>query len=409
MILNSRGISSLSVEKRIDNKVTPFSFDLLSRYNPIELMAGRKIQYTLKNLSGASGDVLFNGRIEKIDDTIDVNKRIFNVTGRNVAMFLEEQPFYAPCYLVSTGSKRKRSFQWLASRIITGTGVKLGPEILEYNQEFDNDPSSTKCFCGMFEKRSDAIDWLLTRYGELNNKPANWYQWWVDTSGYIRVLDTTNTDNIPTLSLTQFPSKLIQKIKLGFNVQNIENDITVIGGSDSTIRVRVYDKSSIKQFGRRVASTITDTSLTTESAVNTRANEELQKRSQVVIVGEITMAGFPQTECGLAIKLLFSERYTDYKFIFTSIKHTGKPGNYQTVIGISTDRNVLVNPNLSDIIEQIVKANTTTTTATTATVTAVNTETSQVSVVPVSLISGSLSANQNAAITGKSALYAGVL
>lgn len=354
----------------------------------------------MKNLQGNTGSVLLNGRIEKIDDTIDVNKRIFNVSGRNVAMYLEEQPFYAPCYQVSTSVDRTRSFQWLINRIKTGTGCKLGPEILSYNQDFSNDPADNNCYCGMFKKRSDAIDWLLTRYGELNGKPPQWYQWWVDTAGYIRVLDTSDTANIPTMSLSQFPTKGIVKIKVGVNVQAIENDITVIGGEKNDIRVRVHDDDSIKQFGRRVAPDITDTSLTSESAVAARANAELEKRTQVTCVGEMTMLGFPQAQCGLGMKLLFSERYLDEKFIFTSIKDNGKPGSYLSTIGFSTDRNVLVNPNLSDIVTQIVKANTQVVTPTEATVTAVNTETGKVDVVPVSVMDAGIGKEVNAVIAG---------
>jgi len=140
MILKSKGISNFNVNKRIDLPVTTFDFDLLSKYNPPEIMPGRKVQYALKNLYGGTGDVLFNGRIEKIDDTFDVNRRIFNVSGRNVALYLEEQPFYAPCYKVTTGVNRTRNFQWLINRIVKGTGVKLGPEIQSYNQNFTNDP-----------------------------------------------------------------------------------------------------------------------------------------------------------------------------------------------------------------------------------------------------------------------------
>jgi len=404
MILKSKGISNFNVNKRIDLPVTTFDFDLLSKYNPPEIMPGRKVQYALKNLYGGTGDILFNGRIEKIDDTFDVNRRIFNVSGRNVALYLEEQPFYAPCYKVTTGVNRTRNFQWLINRIVKGTGVKLGPEIQSYNQNFTNDPMDNNCFCGLFKKRTDAIDWLLTKYGELDNKVPNWFHWWVDTGGYLRVLDTTNTANIPTLNINQFPSTNILQIKVGVNIATIENDITVLGGENNTIRVRVYDNASIQQFGRRVADTITDTSLTTQAEVEARANAELKKRTQIVSVGEIIMSGFPQTECGLAVRLLFSERYLTEKFIFTTIKHSGKPGNYQTAIGISTDRNVLVNPNLTDIMDQMIKNRAAQLEAAEGTVTAVDTTTGTVSVVPVSSLSSGIASFQNAAMAGGSAL-----
>lgn len=407
MILRSKGISSFTVDKRIDLPVNTFNFTLLSKYNPPEIMPGRIVQYALKNIYGGTGDILFNGRIEKIDDTFDPDKRVFNVSGRNVALYLEEQPFNAPCYLVTTGVKRTRNFQFLINRIVKGTGVRLGPEILRYNQDFSNDPGSGDCYCGLFKKRTDAIDWLLTRYGEINNKPPYWYHWWVDTSGYLRVLDTMDTSLIPTLNINQFPSTNILSIKVGQDVQAIENDITVIGGDDNSIRVRVYDQASINQFGRRVAPIITDTNLKTESAVRARANDELKKRTEIVSVGEIVMSGFPQTECGLAVALLFSERYRSEKFIFTTIKHSGQPGNYITSIGISTDRSVLVNPNLSDIMQQMIKAQEPNVEMGEGTVTAVDPTKGVVDIVPVSnLTNVGLGRMQNAALSSGGSMKA---
>ncbi|KYC53861.1 MAG: hypothetical protein AMQ22_00060 [Candidatus Methanofastidiosum methylothiophilum] len=403
MILKSKGISDFIVDKRIDVKATAFNFNLLSKYNPPEIVKGKKVQYGLKNLFNGGRDVLFNGSIEKVDDTIDISRRVFNVSGRNVAMYLDSQPIYFPCYKVSTGVKRTRSLQWLIERIRKGTGTKLGPEILSYTQDFSNDPADSNCFCGLFggnKSRTDAIDWLLTRYGELNGKPSNWYQWWVDTSGYIRLLDTSNMNNIPTMGLEDISSKGVIRIKVGEDIQSVKNDLTVIGGEKNDIRSRVYDMESIRQYGRRVAPDITSSTLKTTGDVADKANSELKRLTKVIKVGEVTLAGFPVTECGLAIKLLFSERYKDDKFIITSIKHTGKPGNYQTVLGISTDKNVLVNPNLSDIIEQLIKANTVQVTPTEAVVTAVNTETKQVSVVPVGEMTGGIGSQQNAVLAG---------
>lgn len=400
MILKSKGISDFVVDKRIDVKTTAFNFNLLSKYNPLELLNGKKVQYGLKNLYNSGGDVLFNGRIDKIDDTIDISKRVFSVSGRNIAMYLDNQPFYAPCYKVSTGVKRTRSLQWLIQRIVKGTGNLVGPEILSYNQDFSNDPADSNCYCGLFKSRTDAINWLFTRYGELNGNSSDWYQWWVDTSGYIRLLDTSDTASIPTMGFNDLSNKGIIRIRVGVDVQSIKNDLTVIGGEKNDIRARVYDMDSIRQFGRRVAPNITDSNLKSSADVKDRADSELKRYTKVIKVGEVILSGFPITECGLAIKLLFSVRYRDDKFIITSIKHTGKPGNYQTVLGISTDKNVLVNPNLSDIIQQIVKANTIQVTPTEAVVTAVNTETKQVSVVPVGEMTGGIGSQQNAVIAG---------
>lgn len=409
MILNVRGINKFSVDKRIDLKVTTFNFDLLSKYNPTEIMYGKKVLFQLKNLySTYGGGILFGGRIEKIDDTIDENKRIFNVAGRNVAMFLEEQPFYSPCLNVNTSVKRTRNFLWLLNRIVKGTGVKIGPEVVGFSQDFTNDPTDTNHYCGLFKTRTDAIDWLFQRYGELNNKPVEWVHWWVDTAGYLRVLDTTNMANIPTIKVTEFPNAGILSIKLGVNIQSLENDVTVVGGADNNIRVRKYDTTSIKDYGRRPAPVISDSSLTTEAAVEARASEELSKRSKVVLVGEVQTMGYPMTECGLGIEFLFSERYEGINFIITSIKHNGSGGNYTSTLGISTDKNVLVNPNLSDIIDQIIKARTPKVTPTEAVVTAVNTETGRISVTPVSRLDSSIAMQNNSSIATGSSLNARV-
>lgn len=411
MILNARGVDTFSVDKRIDVKITSFQFGLLSKYNPREVMDGTKVQFLLKNLYGSfGGGILFNGRIEKIDDTIDYNKRSFSVSGRNVAMFLEEQPFYSPCYKVSTGVKRSRTLLWLLNRIKTGTGCQIGPEVTLLNdQVFTNDPSDNNHYCGMFKKRSDAIDWLFQRYGELNNKPAGWFHWWIDTAGYIRLLDTTRTQDLPTMKIVEFPSAGIIKIKIGVNVQTIENDVTVIGGENNDIRVRKYDKDNIKKYGRRPADPIQDNSLTTTSQVEARANEELEKRKKPVLVGEIVTVGFPTTECGLGVEFYFSERYKDIKFIITSIKHGGKGGNYTTTLGVSTDKNVLINPNLSDIVEQIIKARTPVISPTQATVTSVNTQTGSVYVTPVSVMDSGVKLQNNGALAGRGSLQVKVL
>lgn len=399
MILNARGIENFNVEKRIDIKVTSFNFNLLSKYNPIELMQGKKISYELKNQYGNSGGVLFNGRIEKIDDTIDPTKRVFSIGGRNVALFLEEQPFYSPCYGVSTGVKRTRTMQWLLSRIRTGTGCKLGPEILSLDESFTNDPADNNCYCGTFQSRKDAIDWLLKRYGDLNGKAPDWFYWWVDTGGYIRLMDRTSLSSIPTLTLSQFPSKNILSIKIGINVQTIENDVTVIGGEENDIRARLYDMDSIRQYGRRPSQVIIDSSLTSASAVEQRCRDELENRKKEIYVGEIVTAGFPETECGYAIKLLFSERYVDKKFIFTSIRHEGA-GNYQTVIGISTDENVIVNPNLSDLVQQMIDAKIKQLELSEASVVAVDQDAGTVDIVPVSNMSEEIAMERNAGLAG---------
>ncbi|MDH7506186.1 MAG: hypothetical protein QHH15_00520 [Candidatus Thermoplasmatota archaeon] len=400
MILNVKGIDKFTVDKRIDLKVTEFTFDLLSKYNPVEILHGKKVQFQLKNLYGSyGGGVLFNGRIERIDDAIDENKRTFSVGGRNVAMYLEEQPFYSPCYQVTTGTKRTRNFLWLLNRIVKGTGVKLGPEVANLSQNFSNDPADTNHYCGLFRRRTDAIDWLFTRYGEVKGKPSGWFYWWVDTSGYLRMLDTTNLSNIPTVKIISFPNSGILSIKLGLNIQSLENDVTVVGGTtEAPIRIRKINKDSIKSYGRRPADIITDTSLTTAAQVEARATKELENRSRIVLVGEVQTIGFPMTECGLGFEFYFSERYKGIKFIITSIKHAGSGGKYTTTLGISTDKNVLVNPNLSDVIEQMIKARMPKDQPSEAKVTAVNTETGRIDVVPVQSVgSGGLKAGMKGA------------
>ena len=661
VFLRNKGISKFTVDGRIDSPVTSFSIDLIAKENPMELVEGNKVQFEMKDLYGSTGHVIFNGRIEGISDSYDTNARTFSITGRNVGLFLVEQPFYSPCYGVNTNTLRYRDFQVLLNRMLKGTGVKPDPSLMNLSFEFDNNPDSNNWYCSLFKTRKDALDMLFTRFGMVNGYPSNWFRWYVDINGYLKLFSimnrpivklynsqnvvdmgikgkgswhslsegenqdydmnkningivrrvssvgetvtlgsiTFNWDGVGRLYLTDYTKdstnnfdgaddvlifesnlgnisidysngcsgsthvkappeitsicqvgnntitvkvkdkcggyiraenlylinnrfiisrtnsneidggsfsfewdglghlciassmgaissvgklatdvlkittqlgtlerdfsdgckpnpntgKTYQPVNItticeeGTNTINIKaigkcggivkllplylfnvrtdivekvtnldvlpapkltsiykigvestakpkNDVTVIGGTENQSRVRVTNMTNIKQFGRRVM----DPQQTQCESVGSKANELLKDGTNNILTATMELIGYPNVACGMSMGLGFSSRYNDKKFIITSFRHEGSPANYKTSLGASTDEKVLVNPSITDYIEQIIEKRNENAQATRAKVTAVQKEDQTAIVKPVGLMSSSVLRAQNSVL-----------
>lgn len=396
MLVNPRGISHFKIEKRVLEPVTRFDMVLKSKGNPSNLKTGLKLMFQLEDLYGSTNPALFTGRIDKIRRVINVNNSDYTIEGRDNGLFLAEQPIVFPCKNVLTDKDRTRTFLELLGRIVRGTGIRIPPEMQVFKQDFTNKIEDQNHFCGEFRSKKDAIDYLLMRYGELNELPKHWYRWYVDINSYLRVFNAYAM-NRPTAEFYSTNSR-VEEIVFEEVADRVRNDITVIGGSENQFRKRLLNEESIKRYGRRVAEPISDSYLTTQTEVNKRAEDELKYRSEEIIVGHMNMLGFPSAECGLALNFPGDPRYSENVFIVTSVTHEGSPGNYKTNISFSTDENVIVNPNLTDIIHQMIENLKEVNCPVIGEVVGVNPSEKTIDVRPIGLLSSSIVKKQNTAI-----------
>jgi len=395
MLINPKGIANFKIEKRILEPATRFSLTLLTKGNPTNLKTGLKILFQMNDLYGSSNPAIVEGRIDTIHRTLTPEKSEYGIDGRDNGLFLDEQPIIFPCLNVMTGKYRTRSFQDILKRICKGTGVKIPGEVNIFKQNFTNKVEDKNHFCGEFKSKKDAIDYLLMRYGELNGLKTNWYRWYLDIEGYIRIFNAYAV-NRPTVEFYATNSKIFE-INFEEVADRIKNDITVIGGENNSLRKRVYNIESINRYGRRVADVIQDSTLTTQKEVDERAKIELKKQSEEIFVATMKMTGYPHAECGLSVVFPAEPRYSDKRFIITSVVHEGRPGNYTTTIGMSTDENVIVNPNLSDIIKQMIENLSKINCPTIAEVKSVDNENKIVEVQPIGFMSKSIKNKQTSA------------
>jgi hypothetical protein len=198
----------------------------------------------------------------------------------------------------------------------------------------------------------------------------------------------TNLDVLPAPKLTS-----IYKIGVESTAKP-KNDVTVIGGNENQSRVRVTNMDNIRRFGRRVM----DPQQTQCESVGTKANELLRDGTNNILTATMELIGYPNVCCGMSLGLGFSNRYNGKKFIITSFKHEGSPSQYKTQLGASTDEKVLVNPSITDYIEQIIEKRNENAQATRAKVTAVQKEDQTAIVKPVGLMSGSVLRAQNSVL-----------
>jgi hypothetical protein len=417
MLINPEGITNFSMEKRVLEPLTQFSFTYNARAIPADLVNGTKIMYYLQDLFGASNPIMFRGRLEKNSQKSDPKSISYSITGRDNGLYLSEQPIMFPCYKVSTAKLRIRDFKQLFKRIIRGTGLSYGPEVNQFRQLFTNNPKDENWYCGEYSTKKDAIDMLLMRYGQLQGIPDNWYRWYVDSYGAIRIFNayaenkTTGQIYTPSRPIMQFSMEHLHAATITFEsiAEAIKNDITIIGGPKNEYRCRLTNKESIKQHGRRVNPVIQDSTLITQTDVDNKAKETLARLSQEIYIGTVEMAGFPYAEPGIALKFLNSGQYADKTFIMTSVKHDGTPGSYRTTIGFSTDEFVIVNPNLSDMVEQIIKARTSTSAPALGDVVSVDEVNGTIEVTPQGSLSTNLTNKQNIAIATGGTLTARVM
>lgn len=206
------------------------------------------------------------------------------------------------------------------------------------------------------------------------------YRWYVDIEEKLRLIDITNPDNY-TITIDVNNNDVFD-VSIEDVAETVKNDITYFGGEKNEIRVRVFDEASISKHGRLVADPANDTSLKSADEVNKKAMEKLNELSKEVLVGSANVRGFPQIEPGMYVKFVGIPEYSGVRFIITEFKHHGGPADYTTSFSFSTDENVLVNPNLADVIRAIVEGLQKYQEAFVGVVEAVNEETGTVSVSP---------------------------
>jgi len=402
------GISQFSMNKTINEPVTQFDFTINARTIINAVTTGRKILFNMQDLYGSSNPAQFSGRIERNNRIYETAKMSYTMHGRNNGVYLIEQPINFPAYKITTPKLRVRDVKVIMARIVKGTGVLLGPEIQRFRQDFTNDPDEDNWFFGEYGTKKEAIDALLVRYGQMQGYASGWFRWYIDIDGYLRIFKVGDGDFPRSRPEIEFSitHPNVFKIEIDETAENIKNDITVIGGESNTLRARAYNMDSIKRYGRRVADVMSDSSLLTMEQVQAEAQAQVEYLSQPIWVGTIEMAGFPRAEPGMGTYFPFDPQYADKKFIITAVRHSGSPGNYRTYLDYSTDENVIVIPNMSDIYDNIIKQRVKESAPVVATVTSVDKEENTVTVQPVGLMSGKLSAKQSSALASTGVLKA---
>lgn len=398
------GISKFEITNRINENIRQFSANL-SGYPPIDrISSGNKFQLLLSDLYGASSPGFFKGRIERMRKSMKPGSSEYTITGRDNGVFLIQQPINFPCYQVSTGTKRTRSLGELLGRILKGTGCTAGPEWANIDYSFSNDKADSNWFCGEFTSKKNAIDALLRRYLESVSLKDDAYRWYIDVYGVVRVFNYY-ASNRPQIVFDEH-RKEIETIDFEDNAEQVANDITFIGGEKSDISIRLFNSSSMQHYGRRVGTPVQKTYIKSQSELSTYGQKVLDRQSHPIYVGALTMAGYPPAECGLGIKFPFDPDFGDKNFVITSVQHTGSPGEYKTKLDFSTDSNLVLNPSITDLIEQIFEAKTVPTYPIVAEVQDINTVTNEVQVKPMGDLPNSILRQQVTITTGAGNLMA---
>jgi len=399
MLINRSAIDSFSISKRIMDPVTTFSASIKSDNELLNLRTGMPVQFYLDDLFGSTSKIKFSGRIDKITRDISSDDRGFQIEGRNNGLFLLEQPINFPCKFEAGEKEEILAWSLFFRRTLRSTGVMKDPGTL-FIQQFTNDVSKPNHLCGEFRNKADAINYFLIRYGELNNLPKQWFRWYIDSEGYLNVFSVHRKDR-PTIEF-ELSNQQILDLSVSEVSDHIKNEVTVLGGEENDIRVQVRNNASIERFGYRVNDPIADSNLTTRAEVNKKARDELKVLSEEIIVGSMTLVGFPPAECGIALKLHGDRRYNNKNFIITGVTHNGSPGDYTTSIEFSTDEHIVLNPNLTDIVGEMLRRQRENDCPSIGRVTSVNKENKTVKVKPIGNISKSVTIRQNIVLSSRS-------
>jgi hypothetical protein len=340
-------ISYFRIEDRINDPCTSFAIKLNTHVDPEEFETGVDISFQMTDTENPNDFEIHQGKIGIVGRNQVVDGKVYDITGRNAGNYLSRQNFIWNCTLTNPTLTAPLT---ILNLILQNTGISIGlGQTFKSGIKLSNSPNDKGFFGGEFNPKWKALDMLFDAYSEAAGiKKCRWF---IDSGNNLKWFEIgTNRGNIRTISNADD----IISIDIKKDATNIVNYLEGYGGTDSTIKVILTDAESIKTYGRLEGDNIVDSSITTEAALRTKVQDELNIKSKPIYSGTIKFTGIFDYENGEQVQLIDDAKYSEVIFTVTGIVKEGTSANPVTTLTVTTDESAIVPTNLAENIQAMI-------------------------------------------------------
>ena len=337
-----KGLENFQIEKRGNDAASTFNVSYLTA-DDLVLMTGQKIIF--KERYGDK-DGFYSGAIQDIKDSNVDSERTWTISGRDTGSKLISQPFTLAC--VESNPTQYTSYQ-LLDMILDGMGVELGPCVDITVTGIVNQNNVFKGFGGNWGTRAAALNDLLALCSRVLGKNINWF---IDKKGLLRIFYTDVPDTSIGISILKDNPRMLS-LEVDENSENLVNDLTGTAGENNNITTHLQDNSSINGwtdpdtglswpgYGTQTGEPIQDSTITKQSDLNAKVQNELNLHSKPIFTATIVLSRFPDCEMGQPVYFPDHYKLRGMTFVITAITLNGDSADRTTTIVATTDRSII--------------------------------------------------------------------